>query len=453
MLQAVSDEQYSEFIKCAESPSYFIMNYCKTMDVETSEVKVFPDYPYLREFFDQNTEPCNEHVEKSRQMTVSWAFMALFLWDIQFKSSIADFVTSRKEALIDDGGSNSTPDSLLGKVRFMWEGLPPFLKMPLDFAFLKVRNPVTASFIKGESANPDSGRGGTYYRALMDEAALVPRSETVFGALCQACKKGLYMNSTPCGRGGAFARIRFDKETTFRKRSLHWKIHPLRDDKWYQDQVINMTPDEVARELDISYEKSVAGQIYHMFDYNTQVGDYPYDPDFPLYRGWDFGTGNPTAILWIQERPVPGQRYPEIRIFDELEQSERTPDYFGNIVNAKPYRSDAKDFGDPAGKQRQANMKSWVSWLGECGIRIDVKYGVRIVDSILAGQRIMPHVRVDRKCVRFLECLSDYKHPTDNQGKVIGDGYEDNWATHIMKAFEYYAVNRHPLRSAEWKVL
>jgi hypothetical protein len=224
-----------------------------------------------------------------------------------------------------------------------------------------------------------------------------------------------------------------------------------------------MTRDQIARELDISYEQSVAGQIYYMFDFSKQIGKYEYDQDFPLFCGWDFGVGNPTAVLWIQEAPIPGQPFPEIRIIDELEENEKTPPFYADVTKTKPYNlkddkgnlkpKDIIHFGDPAGKQRQVNMKSWISWLGELGIHIKVKHGTTISECITAGQRIMPFVRVSEKCVRFQECISNYKHPTDDQGRVISDGYEENWATHIMKAFEYYAVNRFPMIKSEVRAL
>jgi len=442
-----------EFEKCRISPAYFATKYCQTMDVESNEIKRFPDYPYLKEFFIENVIPQNTHYEKSRQMMISWAFMALYLWDITFKKNVADFITSRKEFLVDDGGRTSTPNSLMGRIRFMWERLPGYLRMPLEISYLRINNPVTGSFAIAESSNPNAGRSGTWYRALMDEAALIPKSEEVFSSIIQACKNGTYMNSTPYGRGGCFPRIRFDKNSTFRKRTLHWGKHPGRDEKWHADQAANMTPDQVARELDISYEKSIAGQIYHMFDFQKQVGKYSYDKDFPIYRGWDFGIGNPTAILWIQERPVPGQPIPEIRIVDELEMNGKEPPFYAKFCKDKPYRTDALDYGDPAGKQTALNLKSWVTWLSEFGIKMNYKHA-KITDTISVGQRIMPFVRVDEKCVHFLECLSNYKHPTDDQGKVVSDGYEENWATHIMKAFEYYAINRFPLlKSSTWGAL
>lgn len=455
------DKAIQENWKCELSPYYFATRYCQTLDIETNEIKLFPEYPYLKQFFEENKDPHNEHIEKSRQMLISWAFMVLFLYDITFKKNVADFVTSRKEFLVDDGGSLSTANSLLGRIRFMWERLPDFLRMPLDISYLRIRNPMTGSFIIGESSNPNAGRSGTWYRALMDEAALIPKSESVFSSLSQACKKGLYMNSTPYGRGNVFSRIRFAKNGTFRRRIFHWRKHPDRDREWYNLQKANMTEDQVARELDISYEKSVHGQIYHMFDFKKQVGSWPYKADLPLFRGWDFGVGAPVAILWIQERPVPRQIIPEIRIIAEFEEAGHTPPYFAKKVREMPFKirtekgeeiqKDAKDYGDPAGKQREINLKSWVSWLAEDKIYIKVKHGQRKIDTIMAGQRIMPYVRVDESCIRFQECISSYKHPTDDQGNIIGDDYEENEFTHIMKAFEYYAVNRFPLRTAAWE--
>ncbi len=155
------DQAIEESWKCELSPYYFATRYCKTLDIETNEVRLFPEYPYLKEFFDENKDPHNEHIDKSRQMLISWAFMILFLWDLTFKDNIANFITSRKEFLVDDGGSLSTANSLMGRIRFIWERLPDFLRMPLDISYLRIKNPITQSFIIGESSNPNAGRSGT----------------------------------------------------------------------------------------------------------------------------------------------------------------------------------------------------------------------------------------------------------------------------------------------------
>ena len=119
--QIPTKEDTYEYLKCAESVAYFAVNYCRTLDIETNEIKLFPDYPYLIEFLKDNYIPTNEHIDKSRQMMISWAFMVLFMHDISFKNNIAHFITSRKEDLVDDGGINSTVNSLFGRIRFIWE--------------------------------------------------------------------------------------------------------------------------------------------------------------------------------------------------------------------------------------------------------------------------------------------------------------------------------------------
>ena len=87
----------SEYRKCKNSPAYFATHYCKTINIEKNQISLFPNYPYLVKFLDENKIPKNIHVEKSRQMLISWAFMILFLYDIMFLDNVADFITSRKE--------------------------------------------------------------------------------------------------------------------------------------------------------------------------------------------------------------------------------------------------------------------------------------------------------------------------------------------------------------------
>ena len=114
-------------------------------------------------------------------------------------------------------------------------------------------------------------------------------------------KFGLCMNSTPLGKSNAFARIRFSPTTSFTKLSVHWVDHPARarglycqcgwqstDDEfdlpgdqfdahvcvetageptvrsprspWYDGATIDLTPEQVASEYDLSYEKSIRGR-------------------------------------------------------------------------------------------------------------------------------------------------------------------------------------------------
>ena len=313
------DEAQREWIKCKKSLAYFAFRYVWTLDVDDPagvSVRKFPAYPYLRRFFDAVQNPENTHSEKSRQLLLTWAYMVTFLWDVLFHKHWPDLVMSKRSTDVDDGGANSTPNSNLGKIRFMAERLPEHLWTPFEFKKFIVRVPANDSYIRGETGKGGkASRGPTYKRALMDEAAYIEQSETAFSGLRQAAKRGTYLNSTPYGRGNTFARIRFSPTTTFRKLSFHWSEHPRkaiglycvcgwkasaglglspRDQylehatrcprldmnpprspemrsPWYDREVSDMTPDKVASELDISYEGSQAGRVYTHFDQTRNV--------------------------------------------------------------------------------------------------------------------------------------------------------------------------------------
>ncbi|RPJ09589.1 MAG: hypothetical protein EHM36_04165, partial [Deltaproteobacteria bacterium] len=95
--------------------------------------------------------------EKTRQMGMSWLYMAFFLWAILFDPGFSGFVMSYKEDLVDDGGAESTKDSLLGKLRFMYEHLPERFAGLLRFKYLRVSNHRTGAYLVGSSANINAG--------------------------------------------------------------------------------------------------------------------------------------------------------------------------------------------------------------------------------------------------------------------------------------------------------
>jgi len=310
----------AEYARCERSCAHFIFHHCWSLHTDDPSgdpvYRKFPTYPYLLDFVERVEEPANTHLEKSRQLIMSWAWMAVFLWDILFHEDWANLAISRKEALVDDGGDTSTTDSLFGKLRVMWLGLPPYLQHPITFRHLRITCETTRSYVKGEASTPNAGRGATYKRALLDEAAHIPNGEQVFRAVRQSAKHGVVLNSTPMGKGNVFARLRFQKRTTFQHISYHWTSHPERaaqlyctcgwesdDDAdepladqfeqhvcqptadghaplrkarspWYNEATADYTDEQVASEFDLSYEKSQRGRAFSAFDDGRHTVDY-----------------------------------------------------------------------------------------------------------------------------------------------------------------------------------
>lgn len=442
-----ASKHFGEYARCADSKWYFT-KFIKTehkLEIDgqyITRVENYPDYPYLKDMLSYFDQVGNEHHEKSRQMLWSWSAMLDSLHDITFRDNNAEKIISRKEVLVDDGGQNSTTDSLFGRLYFMWSHLPSYLKAPLVFTHLKIVNPLNGSYIKGESTNIKAGRGGTYNKVKCDEWAFIENSESVYTAIKAACPNNIKLGSTPNGKGNNFARIRLAENTGFNKHSFHWTLHPQRDQEWYFKVTRGYTSEQKAREYDLSYEGSVEGRVFYNFDYNEQIRAITYNRGLPTFTGWDFGIADPTAIVVIQENPNG-----EIYVIDEYENSEQGPEHYADWLKSR-YKERVADIGDPAGKQRGVKKSSWFSELKLNGIRIKAPLMVEYKDRIMYTRKIIPKLYVSDKCVKFIDRMMNYRFPTNDDGSVKeGSKPVHNWASHMMTALEFYSVYRHGLKS------
>lgn len=309
------NEGRADWAKCAKSLGYFAFAHSWTIDVDdpqgASQRKI-PAYPFLRSFFNDVQTPQNTHCEKSRQMMMSWAWMVVFAWDIIFHRNWQSLVLSKRAKDVDDGPP--TINSNFGKLVHILNHLPEHIYVQYIHKAYQLRVPATNSTVIGETGKGGmASRGPTWNRALMDEAAYIQHSETVFAGLRQAAKRGTCLNSTPNGKGNTFARIRFSTTTSFKKLSYHWSQHPRKAaglycvcgwkaeigigkpgreqwfeharecprletggkpkmrSPWYDREAGDLPPDKVASELDISYEGSRAGRVYTAFDQEFNV--------------------------------------------------------------------------------------------------------------------------------------------------------------------------------------
>lgn len=449
--------------RCRESAGYFLQHYARTLDAADGGDKPFPAFPYLEEVCAAWQARENTIVEKSRQMTVSWTTMALVAWTLIFEPDVTTFVGSRTQTEVDDGGVNSTVNSLLGKVRFVLDRVPAWLVTAnpavqwheTNYKLLRVTAPHHNGFVAGESANPQMGRGGTYTRALLDEMAFNEYADAAFTSLRQTtrCFWGV---STPNGKQNAFFRLRqlAAVQEGFRLITLHWSKHPGRDQAWYLRQCAGLTDEQVAQELDISYEKSQLGRVYPEFDVQVHVAGTPllYDPALALKASFDFGVNDPTSILFYQRRPEGA-----LWFLGEYERRRMTPDMHAVLV--RDYLTDVLHYdravenidctGDPTGWSTSLTTMSSViqGWRDE-GFEIDTT-GIaahRKIARIVAGRVLLKQrdpIRVQvcpAKCTAFVPKIQTYHYPDD--GLVSGASLRTekpvhDSVSHACDAFEY----------------
>lgn len=208
---------------------------------------------------------------KSRDMGVSWLMLGFDEWAWLTALTATPYLStlgSRKEDLVDKIGDM---DTLFEKLRYMTDRLPSQL-LPVGYqskkhsGFLRHLNPETRSLIKGESANKDFARGGRQTSVKFDEFASWMMDSAAYTAASESTRSRVTV-STPQGKFNTFANIHFKKDgIRTREIELHWRLHPFKDERWYNYQSLRNPKHKIAQELDLDFEGSVAGRLLPMFN-------------------------------------------------------------------------------------------------------------------------------------------------------------------------------------------
>jgi hypothetical protein len=437
----------------------------------------FEPFDYQVEFWQVFLEECARldrgektktiHDEKSRQMGMSWAAALLILWCLTFwRYAWRGLVLSYNEDLVDDGGQKSTTDSLFGKVRFMHDRMPANLQAPLDFRLGRIVNRKTGAAVIGKSTNPASkqagggGRGGSYRFGFWDEAAFGAHSFQVWAGFRKAARVRVLW-STPNGKSNIFAWLRFKAKGGVRFLRQHWTCHPeysagaqVVDGKWwspwYEQECQDMTEEDIARELDISYEASARGRALPEFSVEVHVRPDVGPTGAELFAGIDFGI-RATTIGIYESRP--GDGFLEIAGIAAMEYANATADIIAAAFAPWQKLGLRRIYGDPAGKARtQTTGTSIIDELRVRGVPImadqrlrDVQRRVRTARLVLAGKKVngrdcrfvMGSAEDDDGLVWLAECLEQCCWPTDAMGVVRGDPTDlaDNEYTHHADQF------------------
>ena len=207
-------------------------------------------------------------VEKSRDLGLSWLVCGFAVYNWLFASKTRPFTAhfgSKKEDAVDKRGDMS---SLFEKMRFLILSLPEWM-LPIGFnpqqhmTYMRIINPQTGSAITGESSNDNFGRSGRNTMVVFDEFAVFPGGGySAWTAASQSTRTRLAI-STPYGMGNKFAELRHTPSTEIK--TFHWRLHPFKDDAWYEREKLRMSAAEIAQELEIDYQGSLPGRLFPMY--------------------------------------------------------------------------------------------------------------------------------------------------------------------------------------------
>lgn len=397
-------------------------------------------------------------IEKSRDMGVTWLVAWVFLWFWLFRDGTNLLVGSYKEALVD----NRSDDSIFGRIDYALDSLPKWM-MPKGFrkekhrTKLKLQNPANYNLISGDTMNPDFGRGSRKTAIFFDELGSWDYAKDAWESTGDVTNCRI-ANSTPKGFN-FYAKLR---QSGIDVLTLHWSLHPLKDKGWYDFECSRRSPEEVAQEIDISYNKSQEGRVYPEWnENNVEVGSYPYDDTLPLYVGWDFGKEDNTAIVWVQPRSG------KLRIVDTYTRSGKNIDFFIpfvtgivpsdnygytktdlEIINAHKTWKRGTHFGDPAGRNKnQVNDATVLTVLKDHGIIVNFRTDwqphqtrKRAVKSL-----IMNGIELNRNDMTdffnmAMENASYKKVKAEGEDNIRSEAPKHDWTSHYRSAFEYLAL-------------
>ena len=252
-----------EYIKCAKDPAHFMKKYCFIQHPQRGRV-IFNLYPFQEKTLHLLRDNPYSIILKSRQLGISTLSAGYSLWMMLFQKDKNILCIATKQ---------ETARNMVTKVKFMYDNLPSWLKIPADEnnkLSLRLNN---GSQIKATSASSDAGRSEAVSLLLIDEAAFIDQIGEIWASAQQtlATGGGAIVLSTPYGTGNWFHKTWVsaeNNENDFIPIKLPWYVHPERDEAWRkrQDELLG-DPRMASQECDCDF--STSGDI--VFE-NANIG-------------------------------------------------------------------------------------------------------------------------------------------------------------------------------------
>lgn len=247
----IQDAIKQELIKCKQDPVYFMKKYY-TIQHPTKGRMSFALYLFQEKLLRLFQREDYLIINKSRQLGISTLSSAYSLWLMLFHQDKNVLVLATTQA---------TAKNLVTKVRFAYENLPNWMKLPTlehNRLSLRLKN---GSQIKAVSAATDSARSEAVSLLIIDEAAFIDRIDDIFTAAQQTLATGgkCIALSTPNGVGNWFhttftaAQV---GENKFTPVSLPWTVHPERAQDWRDEQTKQLGVRAAAQECDCDFSTS-----------------------------------------------------------------------------------------------------------------------------------------------------------------------------------------------------
>jgi len=241
-----------EFLLSAKDPIHFIKKYGCIQHPIRGKI-LFNLYPFQEKLLRLWYEQDYFIILKSRQIGVSTLITGYILQNMLFQSDKNMLCIATKQ---------DTAKNLVTKVRYMFNNLPSWMKIPVEEDNKLTLRLSNGSQVKAVSASGDAGRSEAVSLLVIDEAAFIDNVDVIWASAQQTLSTGgkCIIISTPNGSGNFFHKtwVRAEsQENNFVPVRLPWWVHPERDENWRKKQEdILGDPRIAAQECDCEFFSS-----------------------------------------------------------------------------------------------------------------------------------------------------------------------------------------------------
>jgi hypothetical protein len=305
--------------KCKRSCQFFIDHFVFTYD-DRADAGVVPMILYdfqIDKIIEPYEQLCNTQapdritigVAKSRAIGYTWVSLAARVWRWLFHDNWSILIGGESRDDVDDGGQAATQQSLFGKIRFILKELPGFVTDDLlgpnwrkdqYNARNRLVNPMKPrNVLHGKQMGAMFGRGRRYSEVWADEVAFCEEMEDADVSLRQTTNRFTF-GSTPKGKGNFFYQA-MHGGLKFQRYYIWWAENPYLNIDWYNVQREHSSDDDIAQELDISFERSAGGRVLHEVKLDSWfLPTAKFDPALPIHVVMDPGWSDNFAAIWCQ---------------------------------------------------------------------------------------------------------------------------------------------------------
>ncbi len=452
--------QIKEYAHCRENFWYFLTAYCRTQDNKDNKVKLFPKFPYAEKvanklqfsFLPETVTPENIAINKCRQMAVSWLLSAYSLWRITFFENWNIPMISK----VGESAFDGTPQSFGGKVIFIWEHLPGFLKEQFRVTMIpkKIVNPALGSGLHMFNATDDAGRGGSGTEFIGDEAAFWEHAELILSAIAPSVKR-MILNSTFNGDNPdqPYYAVWSNKNNGWAHLEIDYFDHPEHTKETYDAECVKLNNDKqrIAQELDRNPSASLSGKMFE-YDREKHVEELPEGLlraellGTCAYSGHDIGYTDGHAYILAYLRKIQDEYH--LYVYNCYYQTGKgmkdiTADYKKDA--AQYPHAHQQDFADPTiwnKKQEDEGASTTALDFSRLGLTFikssnDHRTAIIEINQLLHDCTIHFHPR----CEWLLKALAYAHYPCDRTGRITDyDTWVHDKYSHVLCALSYVVL-------------